>query len=425
MVNRKPLEVVRVLLATGSNTLALLSALCGIYAVILKTMPETRLLLIVAGYAFLTSCTRNFVNRPLLFLLLHLLPLPLFWAGMGGASRIFVLSAAIAVCSYSLVKKFRRDEVTEPVHIAILFGILWVMYLISRKAVGGDAGDIQVVFAYLGLACFLGAWYLSQFTQYLEMEERTNADIPEKKLFRQGGLLAFAYSAFLLGSVILFTSESLAEKVGAWFRHGMEAIFLFLLSLLPRGGEETVEEIAQENNLLSLPPEMMGNESAEPFMILVILEKIMTVAVVILMVAVCAYGVYFIIHHFLEAFQKEKEQEDEVEDLRREEKLERLERRKENGGLRRFFGLRTPEEKIRRSYQKLVERTASKEELERAERQSVREYLGTHRRREQQEQDRDAFAVLYEKARYSGKACSPKESNEAAALARTLSGKGQ
>lgn len=427
MMNRKPLEVVRVLFATGSNILALLSVLCGIYAGILKSMPGTGLLLAVAAYAFLTSCTRNFVNHPLPFLLVHLLPLPLFWAGMAGVSRIFGLGAGIAVCIYSLVKKFRRDEVTEPIHIAILFGILWVMYLLTRKVVGTDAGELQVIFAYLGLACFLGEWYLSRFTQYLEMEERTNADIPEKKLFQQGGLLAFAYSAFLLLSVILFTSESLAEKVGAWFRHGLQAIFLFLLSLLPRGSEETVEEITQGDNQLSMLPEMMGNESAEPFMILVILEKMMMVAVIILMVALCAYGVYFVVHHFLEAFQKEKEQEDRVEDLHLEEKLERLERRKKDSGFRRFFGILTPEEKIRRSYQKLVERTSSGEELEQADRQSVREYL--HRRtkeseekdRKQQEAAAENFARLYEKARYSGKHCDTKESSEAAAIARTLS----
>lgn len=427
MVNRKPLEVVRVLFATGSNTLALLSVLGGIYAVILKSMPGTGLLLAVAAYAFLTSCTRNFVGRPLPFLLLHLFPLPLFWAGMAGTNRIFTLAAGIAVCIYSLVKKFRRDEVTEPIHVAILFGILWVIYLITRKVVGTDAGELQVLFAYLGIACFLGEWYLSRFIQYMEMEGRTNADIPEKKLFQQGGMLAFAYSAFLLFSVILFTSESLAEKVGAWFSHGLQAIFLFLLSLLPRGSEETVEEITQGNHQLSMLPEMMGNESAEPFMILVILEKIMTVAVVILIVALCAYGVYFVIHHFLEAFQKEKDQEDRVEDLRLEEKQERLEKRKGIENLRRFLGFLTPAEKIRRSYQKLVERTASGEELERAGRQSVREYLhgrtkeAEEKDRKEQEKAAECFAKLYEKARYSGKDCDARESSEAAALARTLS----
>lgn len=427
MINRKPLEVVRVLFATGSNTLALLSALCGIYAVAIKSMPETGLLLAVAGYAFLTSCTRNFVNHPLPFLVLHLFPLPLFWVGMTGVSRIFALGAGIVICLYSLVKKFRRSEATEPIHIAILFGILWGMYLITKRAVGSDAGEIQIVLAYLGLACFLGEWYLSRFTQYLAMEERTNADIPEKKLFQQGGLLAFAYSVFLLFSVILFTSERLAEKVGAWFLQGLQAIFLFLLSLLPRGSEETVEEVTQGNNQLSMLPEMMGNESAEPFMILVILEKIMMVAVVILIVALCAYGVYFVIHHFLAAFVKEKDQEDKVEDLRREEKQERLEKKKQTEKLRRVFGFRTPAEKIRRSYQKLVEHTASDTEIERAGRQSVREYLQGQMKEKQgedvaeRERAMESFARLYEKARYSGKDCDAKESSEAAAIGRTLS----
>ena len=227
--------------------------------------------------------------------------------------------------------------------------------------------------------------------------------------------------------MILFTSESLAEKVGAWFSHGLQAIFLFLLSLLPRGSEETVEEITQGNHQLSMLPEMMGNESAEPFMILVILEKIMTVAVVILIVALCAYGVYFVIHHFLEAFQKEKDQEDRVEDLRLEEKQERLEKRKGIENLRRFLGFLTPAEKIRRSYQKLVERTASGEELERAGRQSVREYLhgrtkeAEEKDRKEQEKAAECFAKLYEKARYSGKDCDARESSEAAVLACTLS----
>lgn len=162
-------------------------------------------------------------------------------------------------------------------------------------------------------------------------------------------------------------------------------------------------------------------------MILVILEKIMMVAVVILIVALCAYGVYFVIHHFLAAFVKEKDQEDKVEDLRREEKQERLEKKKQTEKLRRVFGFRTPAEKIRRSYQKLVEHTASDTEIERAGRQSVREYLQGQMKEKQgedvaeRERAMESFARLYEKARYSGKDCDAKESSEAAAIGRTLS----
>lgn len=154
MINRKKLEIVRMLFATGSNTIALLSALCGIYAIILKSTPQAGLLVAVTAYAFLTSCTRNFVKHPIPFLLLHVFPLVLIWGMMGTnpVNRIFGLTVCLGVCMYSFVKKIRRTEATYPIPIAISFGIFWVMYLVSRRAAG--SGEEQVTFAYLALACF-------------------------------------------------------------------------------------------------------------------------------------------------------------------------------------------------------------------------------------------------------------------------------
>jgi len=422
-VNRKPLFRIRTFLAAGINTIPMLSFLACLYSTALRRTPNIGLLLYIAGYMVLAEMTRCYVDKLFPFLALHILPYVPAWLLTQGhfVERIIGIAAISLVLASSFVRKAKREGQTEPFPIVVVMVVLLLAFLVTGWINGEGHGGFQVVLCYCYLAMLLLESFLSHFLGYVQMEERTNADIPERKLFAQGSVLAFGYAVFVLGMVALLVSEDVANRLGHLLKNGLLAALRFLVSLLPKGGEEQVEEVLpQVQTPQSMPSFLDEMETGEPSLFLQIVEKVLIGAVVLCIAAVCLYGFFAAVRHFLGVFGDKTEEDDLVEDLGIEERREKLPRRGGESLREKLshipFGFQTPEEKIRRSYRKFAARLST-DAVDKLPTATVRETMRDHA---QDETQGERLAILYEKARYTQEECTAEDARAAVKLSRTL-----
>lgn len=368
---------------------------------------------------------RKYCRRFAAFFLLHILPAALFLTFYQGdlIRKIWIVFVMALFIGISFDKKIHGGEMGINVITPVVFGgFIWVMYLIDQKRGGVCAGFLLYV-SVVFLTGYLGYYFLGQFTHYIEMNNRTTENIPVGHVFWSSAVLAGVFSVFAGSVVILGADKELLDRIGAFIHRIVIRVLGYLMSFFPKGGEEgeVIEEILPDSGRPAMPWEKI--ETAEPFWLLEILEKLLGVIVMAALAVLLIWTIVRIVRFIREVFAG-KRTDLEIVEQSSEDLVEKLSRHEKKAGEKEKTALWekakkaiSPEERIRRIYKKEVERKLAvfenKEELAASE--TPREWcLKLFPEKEAALE----FALLYEKARYGFRACGGEDVKRARKLAQ-------
>lgn len=361
---------------------------------------------------------RCMVHRFWLFLLLHILPLGVIIIGYGDSVIQVIIFTLAALIQAALSLNIRVKTFTDPDRFDYgsvtlspieIMGMSIGLYLMSRA----DELLYPILFYILLYFIYL---YLGHFLHYVDMNRRITGDIPEKSIFVTNfgfvGVFTVISALVMIGFADIGFLKAGLRVIIQWLGY----IVRFLLSLIPfRMEESKPPEPPPVNEFVEA-----GSGSGTLFArILEILLIVFGMAAVLIFVAILVYMVIRLLRRTF-GFRydaKAPDGDDTEKDI-----VEKLEHRKSERKRTSFAGLfKTPEEKIRRIYWKVLQKRikikAEPEEKSLLRYGTARECLALLR-----EDDGDGFLLvkIYEKARYGYKACSEEDVKEARRLARRL-----
>lgn len=415
-MNRKPLFFLRNMMCGMINYIPVISILVAVYAAIFGKEPPMMVLLLM-GYGVLSQLMPTYVKRPVGFVAIHFVCLIiLFWLTQESlVNRILfgVMAGVTAIVSF--VKKAKKEENTESMHIAFVISFL-VFSIIVQKAAGRlDCTEWQNRLAVGYVLLLMLKIYVEHYLNYVVMSEKTNANIPEKQIFRNGGSFVLLYSISIVSISALCVNHEMAEAVWKAMKDGFIKVLRFLVSLLPAAEQG---EVAEQSTVVMSTGNMgmLFGEVKEAPVWIEYLEKVLFFATGVLIIGGILYGIYYMIRTFLLSFQEKSDQNgDKIESILEIEKRERIGQREKKKSWKDFFPAKTAEEKIRRIYKKTVrsmEKRTGEEKSLSPEFATARHYLRI-KSGEARKIEAEALAGIYEKARYSGQNCGEEDIKQA------------
>lgn len=362
---------------------------------------------------------RRYTNHFLIMAISHFLCLAaLFYAPIANSFiKVPIILYGIGLVLYSFYLRLKKeerldDEMAPQAAIAIIaFSLLLLHY---EGYMGFDRYYVYIAAFYF--LCYYIRYYMLHYLYFISVNEGSTGYIPRREIFTAGIRLTGIYvllgiTALLLVSDITWLSwifEQLRNGI-IWLReHGF---FAWLASLFPEK-EAAVSPPAGniEPSFPAIPP---GDDS--PGLIWVILEKIMFVAVPLLLLALLCFGIFRFIKMLWEQFRQRRALSEALSDESSGDIREKYEIKKEKGVQKDIFAFLTPSERIRRIYkQRVWAKRANLTSNENDKSGNNVHALNTYTAREcgsliSEEQ----LAKVYEKARYSGVKCTKEDIRKA------------
>lgn len=384
-------------------------------------------LLPLAFYVIREKCRSFF-----LFLFLHMLPcgfVLLFYEG-SIFQKIWLFLAAIFLAVSSFGKKMQgRKMGMEAVFPPVFGAVTWVLYLIDQRQGEGACAELLCYTAAGFTTGYFLYYFLRQFLHYIEINNRTTENIPVNHVFRSSALLAGGF-ALAAGTVMLLCGDrEWMNRVGEAIHRAIIGFLTFLLSLLMKGDETEESVISPSYETPGAMPWDMG-EAVEPPLILKILEimlGVLALGAAAVLIVMTVLGIVRLIRERFTQRMKPRLFEDEVHT----DQVEKIKRNKKSsrtgndaGLLQRAKRALSPEERIRRIYQRTMEKKLAS--LDEKSRESF-PMSGTPREWclklfWEQKSEALAFAGLYEKARYGSGMCDGEDVKKARKLAEVFHG---
>lgn len=418
------LEDLEDLLEIFLNFLAVLCLETALDALVTGMSTPPGWLWVPLGAALLLYLVRRAVGNLPLFLLAHAgivwalfslgerTPLPLLWQ-----IAFAFLGCVYALHSVKIRLTRRRDgegEIAPAAAAALAVCACFICGYAGQE--GGVSRIIGLCFPWL-CGYFLRK-YLQNFRSYVGMSRRGTGAMPERSIFLAGMRLVAGYVAgsaallFLLARTPLL--ERIAEAAGRLGKMCLRFLLGLLLSWIGQGeGEEAVLQ-AQEAG-----PAFVGlMERTEPPVWLEILEKALTTAAALAMVAGAVWLLISLVRRMVRAFYARRGEKREFvrEGFVEEEEFLGPDREKRE---RRIFPAGgAADVRVRRIFLKTAEAVCGKEEAAALRRCTAREL--SRFAPEEGKAEWGSLAALYEKARYSGERMTREEVREAGKLSRRI-----
>lgn len=336
------------------------------------------------------------------------------------AQRILLVIGAAFFAILSLTRRLSggragMDAMLPPVAAGIFAGL----HFLDATQGQGLSGSLLLWLFCIYMAGYLFYYYLKRFDWYVDVNNRTTEKIPMGNLFFSTASLAGMFIITASLAAALGLSEEFAKKVQKLLSGILVMLGTLLYGILPeehggitlsRGQKEAVDF-----------GEMLGQAKESS-----ILARLLDILIGFLAVAVIAFLCFQLIMRVIigirEGFARREQGRDykEVdfwdqvetleEDRKRKSKMKILHQAKE---------IFSPEEQIRKSCRRLIERAELREgshDLIKGE--TIREKLA--RLFPEKEREGKELASLYEKARYAAGRCSHQEVKRARELSRQL-----
>lgn len=312
---------------------------------------------------------------------------------MKAALMVFVTGYILYSVVIRVKEEDRLDGNLNPI-FTVGVSAAALMLLHYRGQTGWDMYYIIPLAVFMGL--FFLHYYLEHYLHFLAVNESSTGHIPKQEIFRSGMGLAAAYTA--AGVLLLFLSSGtgwLGQILGAFRR-----LLVWLLGFLPSGSEDAQVIPEPEPEVMPESGGMMPMEEGEPFWLWVVFEKLFMTAAFILLAAAVLWGLVKLFRYLAERFRTKGKAADfeleTVKDVREKCSVERARTGKKS--VWSYLGAR---ERIRRIYKKRI--WASREELAAGmDAKTLRIYTAQECCSKLGEKE---LAEVYEKARYSDRAC--------------------
>lgn len=421
------IEIAGNILAEILNYMILMAFQSILFLDIAKWQPGIWHILFPALLPVLFYLAREFCGSRLVFFGIHaLLPwlLVCFW-GRNLPEKVIFGVTAVFVSLLSIHRRLSKEdrgrEVIIPAAAAIPFCGLYL--LDSYHGAGQNAGYLTMLMICYALFYFLYL-YLMRFLQYMDVNHRTTGNIPMNRAFYSSFGMVMGFLAISAAAVCLSADGQLFDALGEIIRKWLLAAISFLVSLLPRGGEEAQEIITQTaadgGGMM-----MFMEEENGPTLLSKILDGIFFMVSAAVTAVACGAVILGFVRLVNAAFGG-RIKRDAGAEAHGEDRVEKMARpgreRKRKTGEMSFFAARTPQQMIRRLYFVSLRRKYYSKRDEKEEklirRGTARECCrGLFRKREESAEE---FAVLYEKARYGKEPCTREDAKKMKRLSGEL-----
>ena len=414
--------------------------------------PAAQLLFLVVPVCF--WLIRILASRFWLFVLLHagVFLAAVFCLGTNGLSQgVFALLAGIyLLVSFRIRLQEQREEEGLMGPAAALTAALAAIFLCAYLGDGAACGRILNASLAYAFFFFLDT-YLRNLQRFVQFNRASNAHIPVRRMLAQGGGLAAGSSLLAVLLLALGVNQSFMDRAGEllkgfllWAVKGILRLIGAVLSLFgSEGGEQ--EAVGQEAAVGQL---MLAEAKEQPVWLEIlyqVIQYLLLGAAFLLLCFLLYKAVSALVRRFYEGKKERQPEGEKTQEIRESLRTER--RKKDRKGSLGLFG-RTPEEKIRRSFIRAVQKQkrfrnpdgrpggAKGKDLWRKD---ARENLVRGKTARElaflfPDQGQETFARLarlYEKARYGGAdaagrekaACGAEDVRQAEACRETLSGK--
>lgn len=424
----KSIEIAAGVAAELLNYLVAAFVVCVLMADLAKENPDGKSICILGVVPLLYYFLRERVHHLWLFIFLHLLPeacILLFYKGNIAQQIILLLLASLFAAGSFLRRVKSEKREMEAVLPPVAAGIFWVLYLIDQSQGAGALGR-TLLYGMIGYtAIYFVYFFLKQFLHYIDVNNRTTENIPVDHVFYSAAGLAGIFVFAMAVVTAAVSNKELMDRLGVALRGLLVKGISFLFSLLPRG---SIKMGVTANVGGGINIEEMPGTAPEKSLFMEIMDLLLCTAAVIIFVLAVAKLIISIVSGIRNGFAGKKRQrqiengiyDDRIENLKKEK---REQKKGENGSLqRRIEKLISPEEKIRRIYQRTLEKSIGYGEEEKktmllqkaTARECCMEFFPERRG------EAAAFAGLYEKARYGEGLCCGEDVREAKRLSRKL-----
>lgn len=346
---------------------------------------------------------RQYVRNFFLFALCHLIWIGYLFLPLELIPRLLAGAYLILTIAYSYVRKYTgRGEELSTGNLFVACGTLIVLYFLAGFL------EIQAIRPYLvGLAVaqiliFLVSLHILNVNETL-FNVGDMMSQPAEKLRQFNGKIAAMYLV-IVAAIMLLAVVLRLDVVFTWIGKGALALLRVLLSLLNRG-EET-GEISEE---FKLEVDTSQGDTAqpavgEPFILWVILEKILLIAVFVGIIV----GIVYLLYRFYKAFNKNSVQELATEEFTESSAFVEKEKRSPRPKGRLWDALQmTPEKKIRRLYFHKISRFMKKGDRIKPANTPVEIEQALR-----DQENLQALTRVYQKARYSDEPITNEEIRE-------------
>ena len=399
-----------------------------IVADLAKLSPDWAWLVMLSVVPLFYYFVREKIDRLIIFLILHLLPVLGVLLGYQGhvAQKIVLLLVVCFLAVYSFSRRMNSIATgIEAVSPPVAAGILWALYQIDKSQGTGSMGMFLLYVAVGFIAGYFIFYFLRQFLCYIDVNNRTTENIPVNHVFYSAAALAGGFTCFSAIVILLVSDKEMIDRIGETIRKVIVGIISYFFSLRPEADIkwETTERVGGGINLM----ELLGPAS-EKSLFMEIMDVILVVAGVMITLVIIMMAIINAVKFVRAGFARkgnvrmiENEiHEDKVENLKKEKK--KKSREKDSSFWEDIGKLLSPEEKIRRIYRKTIEKGAPAWE---GEKKALLLQKATARECcmalfPEKSRDAAAFACLYEKARYGKSLCRSEDVREAKRLAQTL-----
>ena len=409
------------------NYMPLIALQAILFHDIVNWQPGLLHLLVPVFLPVLFYLMREFCGSRILFFGIHIL-VPWLYVVLWGRNLpekvIFGASAAF-VSILSIHRRLSREgmggEVIIPIAAAGMFCALYL--LDAYQAQGQNAEFLTVLMICYALLYFLYL-YLMRFLQYMDVNHRTTGNIPMNRAFGTSFGMVVGFLGISAVAICLGADGRLFDMLGGLIRKGLLTALSFLVSLLPRGGEEAQEIITQTAHNGGGMMMLMEEESGPTFLSK-LLDGLFFLVSAAITAAACGAVILAFVRLVNAAFggrikrtaREQAQGEDRVEKMARP----RREREKKSGETV-FFAARTPQQIMRRLYYVSLRRKYYSKRDEKEERLirsgTARECCkGLFRDKERPAEE---FARLYERARYGKESCTREDAKQMKRLSGEL-----
>lgn len=337
------------------------------------------------------------------------IPLEIFQTFQSPVNRALFVIMAFFFTSFSIYMKMKGEVDDNIFSMPVAVGVAAVSLYLQHYQGNKNWDSYYIITVIIILALYFIYRYLAEYLNFLVVNSSSTGVLPEKEIFSSGLRLAVLYT--LAGAIILVCTSRITwlKAILGVFRNILrvivQVIALLFLDYVPQ--TTTITQTTQEEQV----SEELLAVTSEPAMIWKILEVVAVIALfagllfafVKLMVKLIA----FIKKAMLRNVRTHDETISEVQDVR--EKCTPIRKKKAKKQTTDFLHFLDAKERIRRIYKKkvLAYKPLSLDDTRKRQRRTFDpEKPQLYTAREMQlEMGADAFAEIYEKARYSDCDC--------------------
>ncbi len=417
-MKRRGVILLREILVTQMNFWAFFPVILTIFA-FAGALPEQRLplgvcCLFLSLLPFALFFVRLYVQNPMLFMIVHAVIVILLYLLPGGNTLLRPVSVILGTgfIVYSLYLRLRyaawEDRGMTPLGcVLIASGCFFFLQNMGKARWRGLIGAVLI----LVLCLYFLVYYIESYLNFLLVNEGCTGQIPEREIFLSGIRLAGGYT--LCGAVLLFMTSGITWLAGALrlLRQAFVSIIGAVLQLF--SFENKVEEASnavlnRTENQAFLPIE------GDAFWLWDVLAYGMLLLIAVGMLYALCKGIGYAIL-YLQGHWGERAQESET--VPAPDSPDVRERLYPDGKgrktLRRFWGVLSVNERVRRLYRRQALQLGI--HPARLRRMTARECAGR--------MDNPLLAQIYEKARYSGLECTPADLRQMKASCKNQGGR--